>query len=320
MIRDIHNKNDHRKIPIWLSVLMLSLLVIAAAFGDFSYADEAQSKTDTPMRSAHKVKVADKDYCFFVTHNVKLTVEEIQKCLEEGRSDEGVDDLEPLETLIFERAGLYMKETNCTKEEHAAITVEDWRKTKGNIVLGEEDLAQIIGAQPVEGAPVKLYMDVDVTVNKDEAFYSTYKLLSPSLLFISIVADEDADKTEDICEAEEKPEPSQPAQTPVTPVKPPAVKKLPKVAAPKEDLPEFKTIKMVNRAGAPIEETLKDGEPVTLTWREPGMHADDDKKGSLISRIPGGILGLVLIAAVLAGIIAVLYRMQQKRTERISGR
>ena len=314
MIRDIHNKNDHRKILILLSALMLSLLVIAAAFGDLSYADEAQSKTDTPMRSVHKVKVADKDYCFFVTHNVKITVEEIQKCLEEGRSDEGIDDLEPLETLIFERAGLYMKETNCTKEDHKAITVEDWRKAKGNIVLNEENLAQIIGAQPVEGAPVKLYMDVDVTVDKDEAFYSTYKLLSPSLLFITIVADEDADKTEDICEAEKKDD-TPPATQPPAAVKPPAVKKLPKVTAPKEELPEFKTIKMVNRAGGPIEETLKDGEPVTLTWRESGMHADDGKKESLIGRIPGGILGLILIAAALAGLIAVLYRMQQKRED-----
>jgi hypothetical protein len=68
-------------------------------------------------------------------------------------------------------------------------------------------------------------------------------------------------------------------------------------------LPEFRTINMTDRSGGPLEDTLKDGDPVNLEWIEPAKHHGDGG-GSLIERIPGGMAGLALIAVLILAAFA----------------
>ena len=79
---------------------------------------------------------------------------------------------------------------------------------------------------------------------------------------------------------------------------------------PEEILPEYRTINMTDRSGAPVPAVLLDGDPVTLTWEEPNTGIlDVDEKSSLIDSIPGGYASLAAsLAILLAGIIAILKR------------
>jgi hypothetical protein len=142
---------------------------------------------------------------------------------------------------------------------------------------------------------------------KTEMFFSTFKPLSPGILFIAVATEEDAAYGEDICEEEKTPEKQK--------------KKTRKAAdggggdeggEPEEMLPEYRTISMEDRSGAPLEETLKDGKPVTLEWVEPDRHAESGRK-SFIDRIPGRGYGLAAGIAAAAALIA--FAAVRKRRE-----
>lgn len=305
-------------------MLMAVLVMISMmpAGQTFAATEKKSSKTDSkkqeePIREVHKVGVGGKLYCFFVTHNVVLTPAEI-----EGMSDD------ELNSEILERSGLYMKEANCNKASHKSVSPKAWDKDKWHIYISDSDIEELRAAEPVEGDPVKLHMDIrikDKTKQKkdtgkdgedgedgeeeqeEEVYYSTFKRLSPRILFIAVATEEDAALGEDICEEEPK--------------KPQKQKKKPTRDSsssdaggePEEMLPEYRTISMTDRSGGPLEETLKDGTPVTLEWVEPDRHADSEAGSSFIDRIPGGIYTLAAVGA--AAIFAIAFAVSRKRRE-----
>ena len=251
-----------------------------------------------PIREVHKVAVGNKAYCLFVTDNVVLTPAEIS-----AMSDD------ELNAEVQKQSGLYLTETNCTDASHKAISAETWNKSHGKLFLSEQDIQSIRSASPADGAPVKLYLDMQIAdkVSEDgepETSYSTYKRLSPSLMFIAVASEADAGAGEDYCEAK-----------PVKPETPPAAVDDGggDAGEPAEILPEERTIKMADRSGPPVPDTLKDGDPVTLEWIEPGRNADSDSEKSFLDHIPGGAAGLVAAAAAAA---AVVYVVRRKRKEK----
>ena len=66
---------------------------------------------------------------------------------------------------------------------------------------------------------------------------------------------------------------------------------------------------MYDRSGGPLEETLKDGDPVTLEWRTPKGDSTNEKV-SLLDRIPGGAFTLAALAA--AGALAAFIIIKRK--------
>lgn len=324
MIKERLLKNKLSDATIRFAVILLALVAAAAitAAGSIYFADA--EGTETPIRVVHKVDVAGKDYCFFVQNNVVLTPADLVKTEKRKDPDTG-EEIEvevpltnaELTALILERAGFYMKETNCTESSHKVIKTEDW---KGGFVLYGNDYDTVIactGTPPTKGNPLKRHMDLNIStepitepVTEETKLYPTRKLTSPELLFVVIATEEDAKTKEDVCPEEKKEE---------TPATTPSVKQkklpVPKVAAaPKEELPEFKTIKMLNRSGGPLEDTLKDGTPVSLTWIEPGRHTDDEKK-SFLDRIPGGFLGLITGLIIFGGMLVALILAIRRRRE-----
>ena len=279
-------------------ILTAFLAALMLASVSFAYAEGEESASEEPLREVHKVAVGEKTYCFFVTNNVVMTREEI-----DAMSDE------ELTAWILGCAGLYMKEANCKDESHKAITAEAWTEKGGRFLLSDDDIASIRGAVPEDGNPYKLYMDLKVSdkpapADPDEGdqgdVYSTYKKVSPKLLFVVVATDADAATPEDICEA--------PARKP---------EKQPKVKMPKmpkgssgDMLPEYRTINMVDRSGKPVEDTLQDGTPVTLEWIEPSKHSSDG--GSFIDHIPGRYAGLAVILGALAAFIIILIKRRKE--------
>ena len=153
-----------------------------------------------------------------------------------------------------------------------------------------------------------------VPVPEEITWYPVSALTSPSLLFVVVATEKDSKYVEEICEA--KKEASKEETTAETTVQPQTVApvkkpKTPKaVTPPEEELPEFKTIKMYDRSGGPLEETLKDGDPVTLTWITP--KGNSTSKKSFFDRIPGGALGLAAIAA--AGALTAFVIIKRKKS------
>lgn len=319
----------YRRRTAFIRIAALLLLVVAmvmAASPGFAYAAK-EAEPAEPIREVHNVGVASEAYCFFVTHNVILTPAEVASMTDEELTD-----------TVLERAGLFMKKANCRKDGHEEITIKEWKKNDGIFLLSTTDVEAIRSAAPAEGTPVKFYMDLIVAKDtgsgkeadkadeqgseegsgegsaeepekepeKEEIpLYSTYKRNSPELLFAVVATEEDAKLGEDICKAD----------------KPRPVKvEMPSISDPgdgegEEGLPEYRTINMVDRSGAPIESTLKEGDPVTLEWIEP---ADIGKEGkaSFFDRIPGGIAGAAAILAVAAAAVAaVIYAARRKRTD-----
>ena len=81
------------------------------------------------------VGVESGSYCFFVTHNVVLTPEQIAELSDEELCGE-----------IIAQSGLYMKETNCTSDSHKALTAESWAKDNGSLFLSEADIEALRSA------------------------------------------------------------------------------------------------------------------------------------------------------------------------------
>lgn len=317
-------------------ILLALLIVIMMPASDYAFA--ADSNAEKPKREVHKVAIEDKLYCFFVTHYVVLTPEEIAAMNDEELTGE-----------IFKQSGLYMKEANCHAKAHKAITPADWAKGGGRFFLKDSDIESIRQAAPVDGDPVKLQMDLRITTkaqeenrkkdaekpeetpkpddadnpenpdNPDEPEtpdepeesepaddkpkdYSTFKRTSPRLIFIAVATETDAVYGEELCEEEK------------TPAKPADNKKAAPSGAIKgsdggggeasEMLPEYRTISMPDRSGGKLDPTLEDGKPVTLEWKDPKKHVGDVDGKTFLDRIPGGAAGLTVIGITLAGLIA----------------
>lgn len=301
-----------KRLALIMTVFLAALMLASVSFA-YSASDKNTKKESSkdaaketakevpvePLREVHKVSVGDKSYCFFVTNNVVITPEEIAKMTDEE-----------LTAWILKCAGLYMKETNCKLETHKAITTEAWAKTGGRFLLYEEDITNMRGAVPEDGNPYKLYMDLEVS-NKpapqdpseqdEENLYSTFKTVSPNLLFVVIATATDAAQPEDICESPaRKPEKQKKVKLPKTP----------SVSEEKELLPEQRTIRMTDRSGGPIEDTLQDGTPVKLEWIEPSRHPSPS--GSFK---PGSNIGLAIIIAALAALLVLIIRKLKKKDE-----
>lgn len=313
--------------------LLLAVFMMAGGLAAVpSYAedkDKGKTEEEKPVREVHKVAIGDRQYCFFATHYVVLTPEEVA-----GMSDE------ELNAEIIKRSGLYMKEENCHKASHKAIKPEAWKKKGGMIFVSPEDIAGIRAAEPADGAPVKISMDVNITTEPitpyqnrssdgmtdkvgdggqtdgeqadskqtDEKteektkIYSTFKRTSPRILFAAIATPADAAYGEDICK-EDKPAPEK-APDPGKAVIPPD-------GGGDEMLPEFRTANMTDRSGKPVEETLKDGDPVKLEWIEPGKKGNEDGKGSFFSKPAVWIGSGLLAAAIIAAVIIAMKRREE---------
>lgn len=306
-------------------MLMLVTMTVMLAPPSFAYAatekekdkgtDKEQEKEE-PIREVHDVVVGDEMYCFFVTHNVVLTPAEVAEMTDEE-----------LTAAIFERAGLYMKKTNCKKASHKEITIKQWnQKKKGDLQLDAAYIEDMRLAEPEDGDPFKFYMDLTITRKTGETVindegeeeeeiveYSTFKRTSPRLLFAVVATEEDAKYGEDICVDDKKPGKKQKTKTKTKKAKTPHVSE-PK-EPPEEMLPEYRTINLADRSGEPIEETLKDGSPVDLEWVEPKDIVTEEEP-TFFDRIPGGKTGLAIMAAVLvAAIAAVIAALKRKRTD-----
>lgn len=311
------------RLSVILILMMLSMVMLLPP--DFAYAAE-ESEEEQPVREVHAVGVGEETYCFFVTHNAVLTPAEIAEMTDEE-----------LTAAILERSGLYMKETNCKEESHKTITMEDWAGRKGGFILSDPDIEAIRQAEPAEAAPVKFYMDLIISEDieaEEETLFSTFKPTGQNLIFAVVATEEDAEKTEDVCIGEKKPDPEEEKDPDEDEDKdkdkdkkkkkkkkkekkeeeeeePPEVEE-PDI--PEEILPELRTIYMVDRSGAPIEETLKDGSPVDLEWIEP-KDIGKNEETSFFDRIPGGIAGFAAMAAAAAAAaagVAVAVRRKKK--------
>lgn len=262
-----------------LTMLSAVFAVMLLSAGTVFAGDEDGS--EGPIREVHKVGVAGKAYCFFVTHNVVLTPEEIAE----------MDD-EQLTDAILTRSGLYVKEANCNKAKHKAYTAEEWEE--GILCLSDPDIQSLRAAAPEDGDPQKFYMDLRIAVytgDEENPFdiYTTYKKTSPRLLFVVVATEEDAKLGEDICEAiQEKPKKEK-------------IPSMPGGGGDSETLPEYRTVNMEDRSGEPVEDTLEDGDPVNLEWIEPGKSDEDGK--SFIDYVPGRYWGLAAFIAALAALI-----------------
>ena len=302
------------------SVLLIMLVTVMLTSPGFAFAATETKQKDTkkeePIREVHDVGVDNELYCFFVRHNVVLTPAEVAKMTDEE-----------LTATILDRAGLYMKKTNCKKASHKEISVKKWGKMKkGELQLVASDIEEMRLAEPVDGSPVKFYMDLNIVKKTGEMIenedgeeveevdvYSTYKRTSPRLLFAVVATEEDAKYGEDICVDDKKPGKKQKTKTKTKKAKTPHVSE-PK-EPPEEMLPEYRTINLADRSGEPIEETLKDGSPVDLEWVEPKDIVTEEEP-TFFDRIPGGKTGLAIMAAVLvAAIAAVIAALKRKRTD-----
>ena len=349
MVNGKDSTYKRRSVCVRIASLLLALMfAVMFVSPQFVFAEDEKSQ-DKPLREVHKVGLENGVYCFFVTHNVVLTPGDIS-----SKTDE------ELSSYILDKAGLYMKEANCRLAKHKAIQAKDWPEKNGILFISAPDINTIREIEPADGAPVKMYMDL--MISKDSAKdngkteetadtsqsgdaaesgesgdsgdsgepaadevqpYSTYKKISPALIFVAIATEADAASGEDICEEEPTEESTQDPVQPVQPAKPAEVKK-PKIkkpasvpASPSEEemLPELRTINMTDRSGPPIEETLKDGSPVSLEWIEPKQNGYEGE-ASFTDRIPGGIAGLAVMAAVAAAaVIAVVFAVKRREKE-----
>ena len=184
MIRNNNNNHRQNNARLRLSSLLLSaMLFFMTAVTGFAYA-AGESAQGEPLREVHKVGVGNGAYCYFVTHNVVLTP---------AKAAEMTD--EELTAYILDKAGLYYKQANCRAlKNDKTFTVKDWEKKNGAFYLSEPDIEAIRAAAPVDGSPVKFYMDLiiceDVGDQKDK------ESDEPD-------ADEESGKSEDSKESEE---------------------------------------------------------------------------------------------------------------------
>ncbi|MBO5514176.1 MAG: hypothetical protein J5961_06280, partial [Mogibacterium sp.] len=122
-------KNKYGRICGRIAALTLAMLLAVVSLPvNFAF---AAADSEKAIREVHNVKVGSKEYCFFVTHYVVITPAEIAKF---------GDDDEKLTDEILKRAGLYMKERNCKLAAHKAIEPAAWKKTGGEMFLGDVEI------------------------------------------------------------------------------------------------------------------------------------------------------------------------------------
>lgn len=334
--------------------ILAALVIAVSAFAGFTFADESQSETVEPIRVVHQVKVEDKEYCFFVQHNAVLTPADlVDKETGQPLSDDAVADLilersglymkeancnESSHTVITmedwkKKDGCFVLGADAIKAvREAAVNATDGAPVKLNMDLSvttepipEKTTPETPGTSgggasgdgTSEGGASGDGSDTPGTDTDEPTvpMYSTYKLTGQELLFVVVATPNDAKKTEEVCDPV-KTEDTTTTTTPTTPTVVPKKKlPVPKVpATPKEELPEFKTIKMVNRAGGPLEDTLKPGDPVSLEWIEPHRHIRKDDN-SFFGRFPGGFWGFIAMLAAAAGLIALIVAAVKRRMD-----
>lgn len=169
-------------------------------------------------------------------------------------------------------------------------------------------------ANPSDGDPVRLYMDVIVTTetpkkgsSKEPKKYSTFKKDSPNspkLIYIAVATEKDAKLGESICE-EKKPKEEKQKN----------IKPGPDGGEGEEMLPEYRSISMTDRSGGPIEPTLKDGDPVTLEWIEPGRQTDSEGEQTGFFDHAWAIPALAAGALALAAALVLILRRRRKAEE-----
>ena len=339
MIRK-NNTNNNRRNNVRLrisSVLLSMMLFLMTAVTGFAYA--ASEKTpEQPIREVHNVGVGNSAYCYFVTHNVVLTPAQVAEMTDEE-----------LTAYILDAAGLYFKKANCRSlKNNKVFTVKSWEKKNGGFFLSKLDIEGIRAAEPVDGSPVKFYMDL--LICEDVGEHKEKESVEPAAdeesgegegSEESADADaetdadtEDADETEDLIlySTFKRNEPKllfavvatetdaafgedickEEQQKQKTP-KAPSINVDPG-SSEDEMLPEYRTINMVDRSGKPVESTLKEGEPVTLEWVEPKNNSGNEES-SFIDRVPGGIAGLAAMGAVAAAaVIAAVVAARKKKS------
>jgi len=293
-VKDLkYRRTPFVRAAVVLLCVMLTLMLIPAAP---AFADDEESVEEAPLRGVHKVGVNGKAYCFFVQHNVVLTPAEVAE----------MDDAE-LTAEILRRAGVYIIESNCKNASHEAVVADEW--TKGELFLSEDDINTIRGAKPADGSPVKIYMDLRIAaepVNEEgePTIYSTFKRTGPKLLFAVVATEEDAKYGEDICEEENSGKGKKGNNGGGFPGR---------GGAGEEDmLPEYRTINMPDRSGEPVEDTIEEGDPVYLEWKDPGK-SENEEGDSFIDHIPGRYAGLA--AAVAAAAAAGFFLIKKRREE-----
>ncbi|MCR5134162.1 MAG: hypothetical protein K6B12_00845 [Clostridiales bacterium] len=150
---------------------------------------------------------------------------------------------------------------------------------------------------------------------KKRQVYSTFKKTSPELLFIVIATDADAAEAEEDCSGQSA-VPAEPDE-PELPEFPDGMEgfELPEdLSIPEAILPEFRTIKMTDKKGAPLEEVLQDGDPVSLEWIEPKKKIDKSDFEEFLEHIPGGVAGLgAILGIAAAGVGAAVIAVRRKR-------
>lgn len=307
-------------------ILAVSYLPLGTVYA--AGTNKESSASEEAIREVHKVKVGNKRYCFFVTHNVVMTPKEVASF---GDNDQKLTD------EVLKRAGLYIKEENCRLEKHKAISPQKWEKDGGTISLSpveiyeenekdgdaadpsdqgdEPSAADAAGgritevpaaealrkAAPTDGNPARFYMNLVITTetpkdgdSKEPAKYSTFRKESPNspeLIYVAVATEKDAGLGEEICEDKSSDSGSDEKKGKL---------KIPKdTGAEKELLPEERTISMADRSGGPLEPTLIDGNPVTLEWIESGRQtgAGNGQGAALKWAIPAGIAGILTLGA-----------------------
>ncbi len=200
-----------------------------------------------------------------------------------------------------------------SKEDEATPTPAAAKVLGGEMVKVDATEA-LRKAAPTDGNPSRFYMDLVITDKNTKTLsgepkkYTTFKKsspLSPKLIYIAVATEEDAKLGESICE--EKKEGSKKNRGGSDPE--------PKDLSEddEDELPEFKTISMTDRSGDPLEPTLKEGDPVTLEWKEPGMNTDSNIKSRLTAQpwtLPALIAGVLAIA--LAAVLIIRRRNKEE--------
>lgn len=308
---------------------------------------EVSLENAVPIREVHKINVDGEKYCFFVQNNVIITPQEVSSmsdnelteeilrraglyiktanCTKASHkavssdgwiskggsfklSDSDIKSIRAASPSSGVSVRLHMDVGISTEPapEEAALPDEQNQQDQATEEPGgeqQESSQTDAGDQtnPENQADAENPQTTENQVMQEDTrkIYTTYTLNSPELLFVAVATEEDAEKEEAACQ------PSGSANRGQSGISDSA-------ARDKEDmLPEFRTVKMTDRSGGPLEETLKDGTPVSLTWIDPDKHFSGDDSSTLLQKFPGGAAGLAYIigiAAAAAGAIIFVIR------------